>query len=310
VVVKKIKVVLLLLLSCCAQPSFSQEDFSWWNTIHQWDGHTSWHNYLTISPGYFGPNALPIPSVGNGRTDSLFQFQVLSGGHFSQGDKTFDGILRGIAPFCGGKVCLSASVVPLEYYVMDTVTRDLRAARDRDGKGFAGGDIHIATTVQIVRDRKNIPDVTLEIALRTASGTKLGAARYTDAPGYHMDVSAGKSFMLPGKFFVDARPYIMAGFYSYQTYDIRHLQNDCLLYGIGIDLRYEKVLWSNQLAGYSGYLNDGDHPMVFRSILRKIGRRFDFLLELQAGWRDYGYRSVHAGTSWKLPLHRQRSSHQ
>lgn len=280
----------------------AQQDYAWWNAIHQWDGHTSWHNYLTISSKYLGPNALPVPVVGNGRPDSLFQFQLLGGGHFSSGDNTLDGIVRFIAPFCDGRVALSAYVVPLEFYAMDTVTRDLRAARDRDGVGHAGGDIHFSTCVQLLRERQRIPDIALEIAVRTASGTQLGAARYTDAPGYHMAVSAGKSYLIGKGKRNSLRAYLMSGFYSYQTYTIRHLQNDCFLYGTGVDFRRQNLIWSNQLAGYSGYLNDGDHPLVYRTSCRRIGKNVDVLLELQFGLRDYSYRSVHTGISWKLPV--------
>jgi len=291
-----------LALACNFRVS-AQEDYAWWNELHQWDGVTPWNQYLVIAPKYFGPNALPVPEVGNGRADSLFKFEAAVGGHYSRGDKTSDALLRFVAPFCDGRVSLAAAVVPVEFYRMDTVTRDVRAARDRDGRGRAGGDIHFTTCVQLVRDHEIFPDVALEIALRTASGTRLGAARYTDGPGYHMDVSFGKSIVPSEGHVIGVRTYFMAGFYSYQTFDVQQLQNDCILYAAGFDLSNEDIVWSHQLAGYSGYKHNGDQPLVYRSNFRWIGRRLDGLLQIQVGLHDFEYRSIHTGVCWKLPIH-------
>lgn len=289
------RMILVVFLFLTVHPLSAQEDFTWWNDIHQWDGVTPWNQYLTISAARFGPNALPVPLVRNGLVDTVWKMEVAAGGHFSRGDRTWDSELRFVLPVARQKVLLEASVVPIEFYRMDTVTRDLRAARDRDGRGHAGGDILVSTLITLVKDRKRLPDMLFEVALRTASGTQLGAARYTDAPGYHFLVSAGKSL---GK---NWRWYGQAGFYSYQTYDLQKLQNDCFLYGIGIDKRFGSWNWSNQLAGYAGYHHNGDSPIVFRSRLRFIGQRWDGWVDGQWGLHDFGYRSLHIGTAWKLP---------
>ena len=43
------------------------EDYTWWNELHGWErGDPGWRNWMIISPGYLGPNALPIPDVKRG----------------------------------------------------------------------------------------------------------------------------------------------------------------------------------------------------------------------------------------------------
>jgi hypothetical protein len=253
---------------------------------------------MTLSAKYFGPNALPVPEVRKGIPDSLCRFDVLAGGHFSRGDRTQDGYLSLVVPFCRGCVSLKASVVPVEFYSYDSLTRDLRASRDKDGKGRAGGDFSFATAVSVIRDRRHLPDISLEMAFRAPSGTRLEAARFTNTPGYHFDMSFGK--LIRKHKLLGIRPYAMLGYYSYQTFDVDHLQDGCFLYGAGADVSVNSWLFAVQSAGYSGYLDNGDRPMVFRGEIRRTAARTDLLLKVQIGLRDFEYRSVHAGISVKL----------
>ncbi len=288
----------LLLFFAVSSRVTAQEDYTWWNEIHQWDGVTSWNNYLTVAPAYFGPNALPVPELRKGLPDSLFTVEAAGGGHWSRGDKTYDTQLRMSVPFCSGKVAVEAYVVPLEFYAMDTVTRDIRAARDRDGKGYAGGDIYFSTIVELVRNKKGWPDLAFEAGLRTASGTRLGAARFTDAPGYYFDLSAGKDIST-GKA-ITVRPSGLLGFYSFQTFDVQQLQNDCVLYGLGVDLRNSDYCLSAQICGYSGYKKNGDQPLVGRFTMQSIRSSLGWKVSAQLGWHDFDYRSLHAGIVWRL----------
>lgn len=288
----------ILLALCFVNVCRAQDDFGWWNQIHGWDGVTPWNRYLTLSAKYLGPNALPVPEIRDARVDSFPYIELLAGGHFSRGDRTIDGNLRLGVPVAAGKASLEIQVVPCEYYVTDTITRDLRASRERDGKGFAFGDIRFATLIQLLRGQDRLPDIEMEVAFRTASGKSLSAARYTDAPGYHMDLSFGRDFR-PFTGLI-LRAYGLIGYYGYQTFDPQHLQNDCFLYGAGACISKSYWSWSHQFAGYTGYMDNGDRPVLYRSELRRNGVAADGLLQFQIGLHDFGYRSVHAGVSWKF----------
>jgi hypothetical protein len=265
----------------------AQVDYSWWNTIHNWDGHTSWVQYMTMSTSYMGPNALPVPELTNGRIDSSAELEVAGDYHYSKGDKTTGFYLRGSLPLYENRVSFSVDVVPYEWFRMDTATRDERAARTQSGEGGAGGDIYFYSNIQLVRNKEYLPDILFRAAMRTASGTNLGNARYTDAPGYFFDVSAGKNYSLKKNIL---RLYVLGGFYTYQTYDLNHPQNDCLLYGIGADIHFSKIIFSQSLAGYSGYLNIGDKPMVYRASVRLKNKMFDWKFSYQVGLNDYDYQ--------------------
>lgn len=272
-----------------ANVCLAQEDFSWWEKIHQWDGHTPWHQYLTISPAYFGPNALPVPEFLNGRIDSSATLEIAGSYTFSKGDKTKDFYTCGMLPLFSERMAIALDVIPYEWFATDTVTRDVRAARTRSGKGGAGGDIYIHFLFQLIRDRESIPDLLFRTCFRLPSGTNLRNARYTDAPGYFFDVSAGKNFKLANS---TVRPYVLCGFYVYQTYDLRHLQNDCLLYGAGADIHFGKFILGQSVGGYRGYQENGDSPVVYRANIRLVNQRFDWKLSYQNGMHDYDFQRL------------------
>lgn len=279
---KRVLVILFISISACVN---AQIDYTWWNKIHHWDGVTSWEKYLTIAPAFLGPNALPVPDMSKGQLDTTMQFEVGGDLHFSKGDHTQDAFVRAYLPFENNKVAISLEVIPIEYFTTDTITRDLRASRGKSGEGKAGGDIYFTTYVQLLKNRKSLPDLTLRAALRTASGTNLGEARYTDGPGYYFDVSAGKTYELSAS--SSLRWFGMAGLYVYQTFDVDHLQNDCFLFGGGAEWKFRKVSLREELAGYSGYMSNGDKPLVLRSTLQWNASKLSYKFSYQHSLRDF-----------------------
>jgi hypothetical protein len=271
---------------------FSQEDFSWWTTIHHWDGHTPWIQYMTMSSAFMGPNALPVPDVTSGNLDTTLQIELSGDYHFSRGDKTRNFYTRGYLPLYENRFAVSVDVVPYEWFKTDTVTRDVRAARGRNGKGGAGGDIYFSCLFQLLRNKEHWPDLAFRSAYRLASGTNLRNARFTDGPGYYFDLSAGKNFSFRSK---QIRLYAMGGFYAYQTFDLEHLQNDCLLYGCGMDVTFKKWKIIQSLAGYSGYLQIGDKPLVYRTGIQWLRANFDWKISYQWGIQDYDFQRIRLG---------------
>lgn len=275
------------------------QDYSWWNDRHNWDGHTSWNQYLTISSSYFGPNALPVPEIHDGNIRPSFETEVSAFQYSGQGDQTRNLFTRVYVPLFNARIAFESWVVPIEFYEMDTLTRDLRASRDRDGKGSAGGDIYISSQVLLFSETGSRPSLLFECALRTASGTNLSAARFTDGPGYYFDVSSGKTWKFSGSWITGIRPCLTGGLYVYQTFDTDHLQNDALLYGAGLDLMAGTWKLQQSLMGYSGYLHIGDKPLVYRASLTFSMTRFDFKLGYQYGIRNYPYHAFQLGVVFR-----------
>lgn len=284
---KRIKQILLVLLLFHSLTGFGQ--YNWWNNLHNWDGHTNWYYYLKFAPRYLGPNALPVPSVSEGILQEHIELETAAVLHFSEGDNTQNLLGRLYWPFAKGRAAVEVWGVPLEHYHMDSATRDDRVARDYDGEGYASGDVHFNSYFQLVKGHERWPDVLLRINLRAPSGNGVEAARYTDAPGYAFDLSTHKEFTLNAATTLDW--HVMGGFYFWQT-NKRNKQNDAYLFGTGAALTHRKLTVKAAFAGYSGYTNKGDRPLVLRGGLRyALSQHASLKFKMQKGLHDFAYTS-------------------
>ena len=282
--------------------SSAQDDYSWWNNKHNWDGVTHWTRYLIYSPAYMGPNALPVPEIREGYLDKRISLESRAELNFSKGDNTQNLFLRLRFPFCKGRLAVELYGVPVEHFRMDTITRDERRGRFINAEGFAVGDLNIGTLIQILRDHGNWPDLLLGMTFRVPSGGNLGNARYTDAPGYFFDLSIGKSFNTRQK--LSIRPFVMGGFYVWHTNQDNLRQNDAFLYGVGLSLYNSYFECNIKYGGYLGYIGNGDAPMVLRANgLYKL-KNIHIKLGFQQGLNDFKYSTIRLGaifyfhTSW------------
>ena len=285
---KKIALILFCLFPLFV---FSQEDYTWWNKIHGWEpGMPGWRDWLHISPGYLGPNAMPVPDVKKGIVPSGTNLEFGLDLHSQKGDPTQDIFAKYYRSFADNKIAIELYGVVAEHYNMSNFIRDERMARDFDGKGFAIGDLYFSTLIQLIKDRK-FPNTMLRLVGRTASGGPLEAARYSDSPGYFFDLSFSKEYHSPnGK--MTFLPFTSFGFYSWQTNDELNLQNDAFMYGLGADLKWTKWSISNSLSGYSGYKNERDKPMVYTFDLNHSLKKHILRLQYLYGLRDWNYRTI------------------
>lgn len=295
------KFAILGLLSLLSNVCLAQnKDYGWWVKIHDWDWVSHWSAYMTFQPGAMGPLALPVPDNQNGRLDTTLSLLLAPETHFAKNDFTADLFTRINIPI-KKTIAIQVWWAPIEYFKTDTVVRDFRAARTREATGFCTGDVYIGTLIPIVQNKKNWPDLLLGINLKTASGTGLPDARTTDSPGYFFDLSGGKDFkltnILPACTF---RAYASGGFYVYQTNRTDYFQNDAILFGGGLDINYKKWRYSLQIAGYSGYFNELDQPIVLRFELNYKLENVDFSLRVQEGNESYNFTSIRAGVKFNF----------
>ncbi|MFC2107764.1 hypothetical protein ACFLRY_05470 [Bacteroidota bacterium] len=277
---------------------FSQDEHKWWNKKHNWDGSTNWSYYMIISPGYMGPNALPVPEIHTGLIYPESFIEMGGDAHYSQGDKTVNMFSRLQYVIPSKVFAFEVYIVPIEYYEMDTATRDERFARNYDAKGIAGGDFYFSSMIQILKSKINWPDILMNISFKTPSGTNLDDARYTDAMAFYFDFSFGKTFKTKGK--LSIRPYLLAGFYSWQTNRTDNRQDDALMLGGGFDISIGRFTFTNSAGGYSGYLNIKDEPLVYRFKTLYEKRDWNFLFQFQQGLHDFEYSSIRLGVQWKF----------
>lgn len=276
-----------------------QTDYTWWNEINNWDGVTPWDLYIIRSPGYMGPNALPVPEIKSGILQDEFNLQLCTDLHYSKGDNTQDIFSSIWLPLAGDKIGFELYGVIVEHYKMNQETRDQRHSRDFDAKGYSFGDFNIATYISLLRGHEKIPDMSLRIAFRFPSGSNLEGARFTDAPGYHLDM------LLSKKITEYIRIKGMAGFYSWQIYyhnnRVIYHQDDAFLYGTGLVYDKNKFIIEGNIAGYSGYINILDSPLVIRLKTEVTLGKIKSNLLIQKGLKeDLNYSTIRFGI--RIPL--------
>jgi hypothetical protein len=273
-------------------------DYTWWNELHDWEtGDPGWRNWIIISPGYLGPNALPVPQVKKGFLEEMTEIELSASNHFYEGDPTQDISGRCYIPFANNKIAVEMYGVILEHFSYSEEIRNGRFTRIEDGKGYAFGDFYFSTLVQIFKGRK-FPNTLFRFAAKTASGNQFAGARHADSPGYFFDLSFSKDF--GSKETSIFRPFGLLGFYSWQTNDELNLQNDALLYAMGADLERKNWLFSTSLAGYSGYKVEKDRPMQLNFELRKDFNKKALRFQYINGLRHWEYKTIKFSFIWKL----------
>jgi len=275
-----------------------EKSYGWWNDLHGWEeGMPGWKRWMIISPGYLGPNALPVPEVRKGYIPVESEISFSAARHFHPGDPTQDVSGKLFLPYSNGKIAFEVYGVILENYAFTEEIRDERFARDEDGRGITRGDFYFSTLVQISRDRK-FPNTLFRIAGRTASGGGYDAARFSDNPGYFFDFSFSKDVRTGRRTYL--RPFTSTGFYSWQTNNEGTLQNDALFYAAGIELQANNWLFTGSFSGYSGYHLNRDKPQVvslnFRHDWESSAASVDFIY----GLRHWEYQTVKFTYSWKF----------
>lgn len=275
------------------------QDLQWWNEKHNWDGQSHFSKYMIFSPAYFGPNALPVPEFRTGEIFNRSYFRAAVETHLSSGDNTFNTFAKAFFPFANNRIAVEVHGVPLEYYQMDRLTRDERAARDYDARGWANGDLYFGTIIQLLKERKIWPDMTLSLNCRTASGNDLENARYTDKPGYYFDLAFGKDIALADKNrFI--RPFGLVGFYVWQTNQLHLPQNDAFMYALGAILKVKELEITQSWGGYTGYVGNGDKPMVIRTSITNNSRGIGYRFLFQQGLRDFYYTTFSFGMQYNF----------
>jgi hypothetical protein len=285
-------------MMCCIASFSSAQSYTWWeNTVH-WDGVTPWERYITFTPGFLGPNALPVPHISNGSIDSINTLGLSTDFYFSKGDHTQNVSLYGNYCLVKGKISFDIYWVPIEFFTMN---HDIKTERhvftlhyyDR----HASGDIYLNTNVQLFNNKKRNIQSAIRIGYRFAS-SEIGAARFTDAPGYYFDLSFAKGFhSAPALKWI-----VMAGGYFWQADNIeRHRQDDAFLFGSGFEWNRKTFRIQTCIAGYLGWFNKlRDKPVVYRLNVDKSFKREIVFFQFQQGLHNFNYTSLKTGIKFRF----------
>jgi hypothetical protein len=162
------------------------------------------------------------------------------------------------------------------------------------------GDAFVQTRNRILGERKYAPGIILSSTLKTASSETMKDRRYFDTPGYYFDVVAGKSLHFKGKGLTAIRLVVNFGFLCWETTGSQ--QNDAPLYGAKLILVARRLSFENTLAGYRGWMKNGDAPLVYTSRLWVCRSPVRGFAEYQYGINDFPYHHLRLGLAFRLPI--------
>jgi hypothetical protein len=267
-----------------------------WQNDYPADAH--WTEYISISPGMMGPNALPVPELYDGKIKSKAEFAIGGRVNAIPGDTTYSTSVYIYVPFVKNRVGIEVISTPKEYYTYSDELAD--KIHSLKTSGSESGDIYVNTYFQLLQQSGHRPDLTLRVGLKTASGGATESARFTDAPGYYFDLSAGKDIIQKGD--AKLRLSAMLGFYCWQGYDLDLPQNDAPLYGGSISFIRKKFKAESSIRGYYGYKDNGDRPLVVKFKLDiPIYNNWSFRIAGEKGITDFLYTGISSQIVYSIP---------
>jgi len=88
---------------------------------------------------------------------------------------------------------------------------------------------------------------------------------------------------------------MLGGFYAWQTYIDEFPQNDAIFYGLGVDLDIQEAYFSTSLRGLSGYMFNGDQPIVLYNEIGVREGKIALTLGYEWGIIDYPFHCIRIG---------------
>ncbi len=219
---------------------------------------------LVYSPRYFAANAFPIPELRSGKVGTRYEVEIRGEYQYHTGDKIKDLYARAYLPFVKGRAGMEVSLVIHEEFETEEATRVERHAAY--GPNTCRGDVILNAFFQVLKSEKWV-DALFSFNLKTASGTRLAQARYTDGASYWVDLTVGKDLFHSKDRHFSLRAQAMGGFYCWMTNDMVHRQNDAISFGGGLTAIYRAFTLSSDISGFYGYKDNGDQPLIWRNVL-------------------------------------------
>lgn len=272
-------------------------------------GGSHFAKWLQIAPGKLGPNALPVPRMDYALVDDESKIEI--GAHYHQmpGDTAINSYFNWHWNLAPGRVVMEIWGEPSETFRLSNELRDQRQIYyDDNGWSTEAGDLLISTYVQLLKNKKYFPDLSLNYTLKTTTGVNWNG-RYTDASMNYFYLAAGKSILFKGSFVNEIRIAALCGFYVWQTNKVEMAQDEGRVIEAGIQLHAKGFIFYTEYGGYMGYdayefmergsgqdrIQGFNDPLILRTRLEKTGKHLNFTVEYQTGFRDYFYQTFRLG---------------
>ena len=261
-----------------------------------------------VAPGYFGPNAFPVPDMLDGTTSSDLRVELYGDGFLCSmtrrpsDDITLDLFAKATIPLFTDRVNLVIWMPVVEWFRSGPAVNVLRRVQDPDRwiSGVDSGDAYVSTDILILDERKRGCGLVLRAALKSASGNSFGTARVYDAPGYFFDVAVGRDIVKSADGKTVFRTALSAGFLCWQTGNGR--QNDAVMYGALASLKTGPFKAEVNYGGYVGWEGKGDRPMTLKTKLSWSIGRCSINAMYQVGFVDWPFHQIRLGAAYSFPL--------
>jgi hypothetical protein len=293
------KIVLTVIFFMLVPSVQALEPPQWWQDIHHYNPDKPWYQYMTYTSAYFGPNALPVPEVYDGRIPKTHLAEVSADVFWGNGDQTQSLSTRFVYAVLPGRLSLSGWGVLAEHYRTTVEVRDRRASQvENPEETLLIGDFYLSTQLRLLQEKNVQPDLNLEVVLKTSSSKTSSNARYFDTPGYYFNLTVGKSIHFKTGLLDELR---LVGNYGFLCYQLnQEHQNDAPLFGGKMLLTLGNWTVEGGIQGYSGWLDQGDKPLLLRGKLNFNSGPATFFLQYQHALRDYPFRRLQAGVCFSL----------
>jgi hypothetical protein len=292
----KVKLLLPVFFATLNFMASAQDSYEWWNRQHNWDGQTPKLNYIKRTPGFLGPNALPVPDLND--TKINFRTFVYAGARyqFDKSERVINPEIGIYFPFQKNRIAFSFYSRLFEFFETDSVLRDKRFARDSICSGVSKSESFLSARARVWENLYFFPDFTIEFGLKLNTGKNLENARHTNAPGYWFLGNFAKDIYNKERF--NVRIISMFGGFIWQAGD--NQQNDSWLYGLGLQFKKKSTIVLFDASGYRGYRNNGDRPLVARFKLEQELKQFNYFIQYQRGINNFIGNGIFVGLKYKI----------
>jgi hypothetical protein len=296
-------VLLLVIFSMVLFP----ESFGQSRSTKDWTDFGSSHvnKWIQVAPGTMGPNALPVPEMDYAQVARSSSLETGIHAHFMKGDTAVNSSLSFNWIVVSEKVEVRFWGFPTETFRMTNAVRDQRQIYyDDTGWITHQGDLWISTRIQILKNHKKLPDITLNYSFKNTTGL-MKHGRYSDAGTNYFYAAFGKSFFPVSGFLDEIRIAAMGGFYLWQTNKVEMAQDEGPLVEAGLKLCKNNFSLSNEIGGYFAYdvyefigVTGSNDPLVYRLNIEKSGKSIDWKAEFITGLNDYHYNTFKLGIAY------------
>ena len=209
-----------------------------------------------LVPGRMGFNALPVQPNADPVIGELAELEIAAGMQLSgldARDHAATPYLRLMVPFREA-AALEVDATPVEVWRTSVATQQRLQALYR--AGGTPGDVRFGARFLVLRERTR-PALGLRLTVKSATGKGLHSRRFTNAPGYEVDVLLGKEVGTLGG--ARLRALARVGFLSWQY--AQNTQDDAVAYGATLRASGPGAAMELEWRGYAGW-RFADRPSV------------------------------------------------